>query len=106
MKDLARIAKVPDVRSAVLGDQAGGFFDAVGEPEGEAVAAVMGYFASSMGAAGEALGLGAIDRISLVGKARAVVIFVQGKTVLAANVEPASSLSAAEKALESSIQGA
>ena len=67
MFDLALISGVPGVKSAVLGDLAGGYLDAVREPDGESVAAVMGFLSSTMGQAGDQLGLGELRRISFAG---------------------------------------
>lgn len=100
MPDLATIAKVPDVRSAVLGDLGGGFHDAVREQDGEAIAAVMGFVSSALAHAGEQLGLGAIRRIAVAGEARACLVLVQGPAVLTAWIEPGKSLAAVEKHLE------
>ncbi len=105
MFDLALITAVPGVRSAVLGDLAGGYLDAVNEPDGEGVAAVMGFLSSTMAQAGDHLGLGELRRISFAGEATACVVALQGASVIAAQIEPARSLAVVEKALESSLQG-
>lgn len=105
MPDLAMIAKLADVKSAVLGDLAGGYHDAVREQEGETVAAVMGFVSSAMVHAGEQLGLGTLRTISIVGEARGCLIVVQGESVITARVEPGKSLAAVEKVLDTSVQG-
>ena len=64
MADLATIAKIPHVSSAVLGDLTGGFFDAIREPDGESVAAVAGFLSANFAQAGERLGLGTLGRIT------------------------------------------
>lgn len=105
MFDLALICGVPGVKSAVLGDLAGGFLDAVNEPDGEGIAAVMGFLTSTMVQAGDHLGLGALRRISFAGEATACVVSVLGSQVAAAQIEPAKALAAVEKALDASLQG-
>jgi predicted regulator of Ras-like GTPase activity (Roadblock/LC7/MglB family) len=105
MSNLAIIAKLPEVKSAVLGDLAGGFLDAVREQDGETVAAVMGFVSSSLVQAGDQLGLGALRRISVAGEARACLVVVQTDSVITACVEPAKSLAAVEKVLDTSVQG-
>ncbi len=105
MSDLTLIAGVPGVKSAVLGDLAGVFFDAVEEQDGEAVAAVMGFLASIMSQVGTELGLGTVGRISLAGDAVAHLVLVDGASVLAARVEGSSALGAVEKAVDGAMQG-
>ena len=105
MGDLQRIAMLPEVKSAVLTDMAGGFLDAVREPDGESVAAVTGFLTSTMNQAGEDLGLGALHGISFSGPARACLIIVQGDSVTTAFVEPPASLPTVEKAFDMTPQG-
>ncbi len=105
MSDLTVIAKLPDVKSAVLGDLAGGFHDALREQDGETVAAVMGFVSSAMVNAGDQLGLGALRRISIASEPRACLVLVSGNTVITACVEPGKSLPAVEKILDTSFHG-
>jgi hypothetical protein len=105
MSDLTLIARLPDVKSAVLGDVSGSFHDAVREQDGEAIAAVMGFVSSAIADAGDQLGLGALRRITVVGEARACLVSVQGSSVVTAWIEPAKALAAVEKVLDSSAQG-
>ena len=100
MSKLALIATLPGVTSAVLGDPAGGFLDATGDVDGETAAAVTGFLTSTMVQAGDALGLGALRRMSFTGEARACLVFVQPDSVVTAFVEPASSVAAVEKAVD------
>lgn len=101
MTDLARIAKIPNVASAVLGDLSGGFHDAIREPDGEAVAAVTGFISTAVGQAGEQLGLGALGRVALAGPTKAVLIAIDGGTAVTIGVAPPGSLPAVERALDS-----
>jgi serine/threonine protein kinase len=105
LSSLSIVARLPDVRGAVLGDLAGAFLDAVREPDGEAVAAVTGFLATAMGQAGDLLGLGALRRVAVSGAARASLVVVEGARVLAARIEPPRSLAAVEKQVETSIAG-
>jgi hypothetical protein len=100
MTDLATIAKLPDVKGAVLGDLGGGYRDAFGEQDGETIAAVMGFVSSTLAQVGEDLGIGALRRISVAAGAGACVVVVQDDAVLTASIEPARSLAAVEKALD------
>ncbi|BDG04657.1 hypothetical protein [Anaeromyxobacter oryzae] len=105
MSELALIAGLPEVRSAVLGDVGGTFLDALREEDGETVAAVAGFVVTSLLEAGEHLGLGALQRITFAGANRAHVLAVRGGSVLTAAVEPAAAHAGVEKALETSLQG-
>ncbi len=105
MGHLTRIANLPEVKSAVLTDMAGGFLDALREPDGESVAAVTGFLTSKMNQAGDDLGLGALRGISFSGPARACLIVVQGDSVTTMFVEPPTSVSAVEKVFDASPQG-
>lgn len=105
MADLKSIARLPGVKSAVLTDIAGGFLDAVREPDGESVAAVTGFLTSTMAQAGEELGLGALRGISCSGQSRACLVVIQGDAITTAFVEPPTSIPAVEKAFDTSVQG-
>jgi hypothetical protein len=105
MSDLATLADLPDVRSVVLGDLAGSFLDAVREPDGEAIAAVMGFVASALAEAGEELGLGPLRRITAAGDARGCVVAVQGSQVVTARVEPGKAVAAVERVLDGPPRG-
>ena len=102
MADLASIARIPGVASAVLGDEAGGFHDAIREADGESVASVTGFVAASLARAGEELGLGGLRRIAVAGEKRAFLIAKLGDAFVTARVEPASSLASVERVLDTS----
>jgi predicted regulator of Ras-like GTPase activity (Roadblock/LC7/MglB family) len=105
MSDLAVIAKIPGVRNAVMGDLEGTFLEASGDVDGEAMAAEMGLVATTLSAAGEALGLGTLRRVSAAGPVRASVMVLRASKVITASVEPARALPAVEKAVDKSFQG-
>src|SRR5512138_2113982 len=100
MLDLATLARIPHVASAVLGDAEGGFHDAIREADGESVASVAAFVATSLAAAGEELGIGALRRIAVTGEKRATLVAAAGGALVTARVEPASALAAVEKALD------
>jgi hypothetical protein len=104
MSDLELMAKIPGVKSAVLGDLDGTFLDGVRAADGEALAAEMGFVASTLGEAGEVLGVGALAAVSVASGARACLVLVRGGSVITAQVEPARALAAVEKAVETSFQ--
>ena len=103
MADLGTVARIPNVASAVLGDPEGGFHDAIREPDGEAVASVAAFVATSLRQAGEEAGLGALRRIAVAGEKRGLVVAVAGGALVTARVEPAAALAAVEKALDASV---
>ena len=100
MSDLDLMALLPDVTSALLGDLAGGHLESVREADPEAVAAVVGFVASTLGEVGEQLGLGPLRSVSVAAASRARVILLRSQAVLSATVEPGRALGAVEKALE------
>jgi len=105
MSELAHIADLPDVRSAVAGDLAGSLLDAVREKDGEAIAAVTGFVASALAQAGDELGLGALRRISVVGAASGCVVAVEGDRVITARLAAAKSIPAVERFLDGAGNG-
>lgn len=105
MKDLATLAALQDVKSAVLGDRAGSFLDAVREQDGETIAAVMGFVSSAMAQAGDELGLGALGRIAVAGDARGCVVVVEREQVITLSVEPGKAVAGIERFLDTPVHG-
>lgn len=103
MADLAAVARIPHVASAVLGDAEGGFHDAIREADGESVASVAAFVATSLGQAGEELGIGALRRIAVAGTQRALLVAVAGGALVTARVEPVAAIAAVEEALDASV---
>jgi predicted regulator of Ras-like GTPase activity (Roadblock/LC7/MglB family) len=103
MADLATIARIPNVASAVLGDTSGGFHDAIREPDGEAVASVAAFVTTSLAQAGEELGLGGLRRVVVAGEKRAFLVAAAGGALVTARVEPPSALANVERAFDASI---
>lgn len=103
MADLSTVARIPGVASATLGDGDGGFHDAIREVDGESVASVSAFVATTLGHAGEELGIGALRRIAVAGERRGLVVAVAGSALVTARVEPVAALAAVEKALDASV---
>ena len=103
MADLAKVARIPNVASAVLGDAAGAFHDAIREQDGEAVASVAAFVLTSLAKAGEELGLGALRRVAVAGEKRALLVAAAGEALVTARVEPVAALAAVEKAFDASL---
>ena len=104
MSNLEAMAKIPGVKSAVLGDLEGTFLDGVRVADGEALAAEMGFVASTLNEAGEVLGVGGLATVAIASGARACLVVVRGSSVITAQVEPARALASVEKAVETSFQ--
>ncbi len=100
MIDLTSLTRLPQIKSAVLSDAAGGLRDASGNVDGEAVAAVTGYLTGALADTGERLGLGPLHSIAFSGRDRASLVMVKGEVVLKTVVEPAAALSTVEKTVE------
>jgi len=97
MIDLKSLTRLPQIKSAVLCDAAGGLRDASGNIDGEAVAAVTGYLTGALADTGDRLGLGTLHSISYSGRDRASLVLLKGDVVLTTVVEPAAALSTVEK---------
>lgn len=98
------IAKLPEVKSAVVSDRNGSVLEVLREKEGESVAAVIGFLSSTIAEAGSHLGLGILRRISYTGPKRGAVVAVASSELVAAFVEPASSLPSVETLLAGSLE--
>ena len=103
MADLASVARIPNVASAVLADATGGFHDAVREPDGESVASVAAFVTTSLIQAGEELGLGSLRRVAIAGEKRALLIAAAGGALVVARVDPVAALATVERAFDASI---
>jgi len=104
MSKLEAVAKLPGVRSAVLGDLQGALVESAGEVDAEVAAAEGGFVAGTLAEAGEALGLGALRRVVLTGQARGALLLVRGRSVLGLRVDPVRALAGVEKAVDGSFE--
>jgi len=98
------IAKLPEVKSAVVADLGGAVVEVLRERDGEGAAAVIGFLWSTAAEAGDHLGLGALRLVSYAGPARGAVVASAGSRLVAAFVEPTSSLSSVEKLLAGALE--
>jgi predicted regulator of Ras-like GTPase activity (Roadblock/LC7/MglB family) len=103
--NLSQIAAIPEVDSVVLGDLSGVYIDSVNHPDGEAIAAVMGFAASQLRAAGQTLGLGALHRVSLTGGTAACLVALDSGSVFAAYFDPRKSSAVVEKKIRDLSRG-
>lgn len=103
MKDFNVIAKLPEVVGAVLSDTSGALLDWSGNIDGEVAGAAHAFSVRSLARAGDLLGLGNFQRVSVVGPTKSCVITLQGDTVLGTYVDPTKPLAAIEKKLHDTL---
>lgn len=103
MADLASVAKIPNVASAVLADGDGGFHDAIREPDGESVASVAAFVTTSLTQAGNELGLGTLRRVAIGGQKRALLVAAAGGVLVIARVDPVAALATVERAFDATV---
>jgi hypothetical protein len=105
MPNLSLLAKLPEIKSAVLADKSGVFIDSLNEPDGETTAAVVGFISTLLGEAGDQLGLGTLRGVACTSVERASVIRIEGDAVLTAFVDPKVPVATVEKKLDGVLQG-
>jgi hypothetical protein len=104
MSDLEQVSRLVGVSGVVHSDLEGTLLEMSREPNGEAVAAVMGFVANALLDSGETLGLGTLERLSLTGSRRACLMVLRSQTLITAYVEPPQLAGAVEKSLDSLFQ--
>jgi predicted regulator of Ras-like GTPase activity (Roadblock/LC7/MglB family) len=103
MADLQFLSKLPEVRSAVLSDPSGGLVEAIRETDGESVAAVMSFLVSTLSQAGDELGLGPLNRLSVAGPTQASLVVVLADGILSAVIQPPGAFPTVERALDAAL---
>jgi predicted regulator of Ras-like GTPase activity (Roadblock/LC7/MglB family) len=103
MADFSLLTAIPEVRGSVLGDLGGSFLDAQNEADGETIAAVMGFLASTMNQIGEQIGLGYVRRMSMAAERSAMVVVVDGESVMTLFIDPPRALASVEKTVDSTL---
>jgi predicted regulator of Ras-like GTPase activity (Roadblock/LC7/MglB family) len=103
MKEFSAIAKLPDVIGAVLSDHSGALLEWSGAVDGETAGAVHAFAVRSFSQAGDSLGVGAFQRVSIVGPTKACVITLHGDTILGTYTDPAKPIANVEKRLQDSL---
>ena len=105
MTNLQLLAKLPEIKSAVLADKSGVYIDSLNEPDGETTAAVAGFISNLLSEAGDQLGLGALRRVACTAVQRASLIRIEGDSVLTAFVDTKVAIAVVEKKLDAVLQG-
>lgn len=97
MKNFAQVARLPDVLGATVSDLSGALLESSGAIDGEVAGAIHAYALQSMMQAGETLGLGACQRVTVTGPTKAFLIIACDNEVLGADVDPTKPLNVIEK---------
>jgi predicted regulator of Ras-like GTPase activity (Roadblock/LC7/MglB family) len=99
-----QIAKFPEVTALVVTDDAGSLLESSGDIDSEAIGAVHVVTMQALTRCGNALGLGALLRLTVTGSKRACLIAVYDHEVLGIYVDPTKPIGAIEKKLESALR--
>ncbi|MGC4067544.1 MAG: roadblock/LC7 domain-containing protein [Polyangiaceae bacterium] len=103
MKEFSAIAKLPDVLGAVLSDHSGALLDWSGSVDGETAGAVHAFTVRAFTQAGDLLGVGAFQRVSIVGPTKACVVTLHGDTILGTYTDPTKPIASVEKRLQDTL---
>lgn len=100
MFDTIAIKSLPEVNSTVLGDKGGALLECLDDADGETVAAVSGFTVTHLSDAGEMLGLGDLERVTLAGGQKASMMYLDGELVMVASIDPKRPLAGVEKKID------
>lgn len=103
MKEFSAIAKLPDVLGVVLSDHSGALLEWSGAVDGETAGAVHAFTVRAIAQAGELLGVGQFQRVSIVGPSKACVITIHGDTILGTYTDPSKPFASVEKRLQDTL---
>lgn len=103
MKECAAIAKLPDIIGAVLSDHSGTLLDWSGMVDGETAGAVHAFTARGFAQAGEALGMGSLQKMSIVGPSKTCVVAIQSDTILGLYGDPNKPVASVERRLQDAL---
>jgi len=99
-----QLAKFPEVTALVVTDDAGSLLESSGDIDAEALGAVHVVTAQALVRCGNALGLGALDRVTIVGAKRTCLIALHELQVLGVYMDPSKPIGAFEKKLEMALR--
>jgi len=103
MKEFSAIAKLPDVIGAVLSDHTGALLDWAGAVDGETAGAVHAFMVRGFTGVGELLGVGSLQRVTVVGPSKACVVAIHGDAILGTYTDPTKPIGSVEKRLQDSL---
>ena len=96
----SQISRLPEVTALVVSDRSGAMLEATGEIDGEAAGPVYTVSAEALARAGEQLGLGSLQRLSICGPTTACMVVVHDEGVVGIHTDPRKPLVALEKKLD------
>jgi predicted regulator of Ras-like GTPase activity (Roadblock/LC7/MglB family) len=100
MKEFSSISKIPGVIAAVVGDSDGALVEWSGSVDGESSAAVHAFAVRGFAQAGEQVGLGELQRMSIVGPSSACVIAVTRDSLVGVYGDPSKPVAGLERRLQ------
>jgi hypothetical protein len=103
MKEFSAIAKLPDVIGAVLTDDSGALLEWSGAVDGETAGAVNAFMVRGFRQAGELLGIGSLQRVSVVSSTRACVVTIQNDAILGTYTDPSKPIANIERRLQETL---
>jgi predicted regulator of Ras-like GTPase activity (Roadblock/LC7/MglB family) len=99
-----QIAKFPEVTAVVVTDDAGGLIESTGDIDAESLGPVHVVTIQALDRCGDALGLGALRRLTIAGPKQACLIAPYDQEVLGVYLDPNKPMSAFEKKLETTLK--
>jgi hypothetical protein len=103
MKEFSAIAKLPDVIGAVLSDHSGALLECSGAVDGESAGAVNAFMVRGFDQAGDLLGVGKLQRVSIVGPSKACVVAIHGDNILGTYTDPNKPIASVERRLQDTL---
>lgn len=100
---LSLFVGIREIKKSVVGDFMGALLESLGESDGESVAAVMGFTANNFGQAGETLGLGALQRVSVSGKKNSCIVTILDNMIVTAYFDPTIAVATIEKKIDTAL---
>jgi hypothetical protein len=100
MKNFESVAKIPGIVAAALSNDSGTLLESAGNIDGDTAGAVNAFSVQSFGKAGELLGLGALERITVADPKRSCIAMVMGDEILGVYADSGKSFVSVEKKLE------
>lgn len=100
MSHLHTLAQLPEVTGGVLSDATGAYVDSAGKIDGETAGAINAYCVQALGKAGEMLGLGTFQRITMLGGGLGCLVSAHGAEILGVYFDPSKPHAALEKKLD------
>jgi hypothetical protein len=104
MKNFDVVAKLPGIVAAALSNDSGTLLQSSGSIDGETAGAIAAFSVQSLGNAGQALGLGSLQRIVVADPARSCMSVVLGDEVLSLYADSGKPFTIVEKKLEELIR--